>query len=109
MQKEFEALVDAAHHQPLKVILETCLLTHQEKQLACELAAASGIAFVKTSTGFSTGGATLEDVQLMRSVVNGRAGVKASGGIRDREAAIAMLQAGADRLGTSSGVAIVSA
>ena len=108
IKKEFDALVTTAPQRSLKVILETCLLTQQEKQRACEIARDSGIAFVKTSTGFSTGGATLEDVQLMRKIVNGHSGVKASGGIRDRDTALAFLNAGADRLGTSSGVAIIS-
>lgn len=92
----------------LKVILETCLLTDSHKRLACEICRDLGVAFVKTSTGFSTGGATVEDVALMRSVVGSNVGVKASGGIRDRDTAIAMLEAGANRLGCSAGVAIVS-
>lgn len=92
----------------LKVILETCLLTDSHKRLACEICRDLGVAFVKTSTGFSTGGATVEDVALMRSVVGSNVGVKASGGIRDRETAVAMLEAGADRLGCSAGVAIVA-
>ncbi|WP_439106550.1 deoxyribose-phosphate aldolase [Congregibacter sp.] len=93
---------------PLKVILETCLLTDSHKRLACEICRDLGVAFVKTSTGFSTGGATIEDVALMRSVVGPDIGVKASGGIRDRETAVAMLNAGANRLGCSAGVAIVT-
>ncbi|EAQ97505.1 deoxyribose-phosphate aldolase [Congregibacter litoralis] len=93
---------------PLKVILETCLLTESHKRLACEICRDLGVAFVKTSTGFSTGGATVEDVALMRSVVGLDIGVKASGGIRDRDTAIAMLNAGANRLGCSAGVAIVT-
>jgi len=93
---------------PLKVILETCLLDDAQKRRACEICRELGVAFVKTSTGFSTGGATLEDVALMREVVGPDIGVKASGGIRDRESAIAMLEAGANRLGCSAGVAIVS-
>lgn len=92
----------------LKVIIETCLLTDEEKKKACEIAVEAGADFVKTSTGFSTGGATVEDVRLMKSVVGDRAKVKASGGIRDRATALAMIEAGADRLGTSAGVAIVS-
>lgn len=93
---------------PLKVILETCLLTDEQKRRACEICRDEGVAFVKTSTGFSTGGATIEDVQLMREVVGPTLGVKASGGIRDRATAIAMLEAGATRLGCSAGVAIIS-
>ncbi|GAB5412479.1 MAG: deoxyribose-phosphate aldolase [Congregibacter sp.] len=98
----------ACQGTPLKVILETCLLTDSHKRLACEICRDLGVAFVKTSTGFSTGGATIEDVALMRSVVGPDVGVKASGGIRDRETAVAMLEAGANRLGCSAGVAIVS-
>ncbi|OUO78771.1 deoxyribose-phosphate aldolase [Blautia sp. An249] len=92
----------------LKVILETCLLTKEEIRKACEIAVASGADFVKTSTGFSTGGATLEDVALMRQTVGKDVGVKASGGIRTRKDALAMLEAGASRLGTSSGIAILT-
>jgi deoxyribose-phosphate aldolase len=90
----------------LKVILETCLLTEEEKRKACELAIKANVDFVKTSTGFSTGGATIEDVKLMRSIV-GNMGVKASGGIRDAETARKMIEAGATRLGTSASVEIV--
>lgn len=93
---------------PLKVILETCLLNDAQKRRACEICRDEGVAFVKTSTGFSSGGATLDDVRLMREVVGPALGVKASGGIRDRATAIAMLEAGATRLGCSAGVAIVS-
>lgn len=92
----------------LKVILETCLLTNDEKVLACELAKKAGADFVKTSTGFSGGGATVEDVALMRRTVGPKMGVKASGGIRDFATASAMIAAGATRLGTSSSVAIVT-
>ncbi len=91
----------------LKVIIETCLLTDEEKKRACLAAVEAGADFVKTSTGFSTGGATVEDVKLMKSVVDGQAMVKASGGIRDLATAKAMIEAGADRLGTSATVAIV--
>lgn len=90
----------------LKVIIETCLLTEEEKIKACELAREAGADFVKTSTGFSTGGAKAEDVALMRQVVGAEMGVKASGGIRDKETAMAMVEAGASRLGTSQTVAI---
>ena len=92
----------------LKVIIETCLLTDEEKVKACEISLEAGADFVKTSTGFSTGGATVEDVKLMRKVVGDNAYVKASGGIRDKDTALAMIEAGADRLGTSATVAIVS-
>ena len=91
----------------LKVIIETCLLTDDEKVLACEIAKKAGADFVKSSTGFSTGGATIEDITLMRKVVGSDVGVKASGGIKDFETAFAMINAGANRLGTSSGVVIV--
>lgn len=90
----------------LKVIIETCLLNDEEKVKACELAKEAGADFVKTSTGFSTAGARAEDVALMRSVVGAAMGVKASGGIRDKETAMAMVRAGADRLGTSATAAI---
>ncbi len=91
----------------LKVIIETCLLTDEEKILACEIAKKAGADFVKSSTGFSSGGATIEDIAMMRKVVGSDMGVKASGGIKDFAAASAMINAGADRLGTSSGIAIV--
>ena len=93
---------------PLKVILETGLLDDDQKRQACRICRDLGVAFVKTSTGFGHGGATLEDVRLMREEVGPELGVKASGGVRDRAMALAMLEAGATRLGTSSGVAIVS-
>ncbi|MCF7918464.1 MAG: deoxyribose-phosphate aldolase [Candidatus Cloacimonetes bacterium] len=91
----------------LKVIIETCLLSDVEKVIACLLSKKAGADFVKTSTGFSTGGATVADVQLMREVVGPKMGVKASGGIRSEDTARAMLAAGANRLGTSSGIKIV--
>jgi deoxyribose-phosphate aldolase len=91
----------------LKVIIETCLLTEAEKIRACELAGKAGADFVKTSTGFAGGGATTSDVALMRRVVGEAMGVKASGGIKDWETAVAMLAAGASRIGTSSGVSIL--
>ena len=92
----------------LKVIIETCLLTDDEKVKACEIAQFAGADFVKTSTGFSTGGATPEDVILMRKAVGPRMGVKASGGIKDFETAAAMIAAGATRIGAGAGVAIVN-
>lgn len=91
----------------LKVIIEACLLTDEEKVKACELSKEAGADFVKTSTGFSTGGATVEDVRLMRQTVGPELGVKASGGIRDKETAKAMVEAGANRLGTSATVEII--
>ena len=90
----------------LKVIIETCLLTDEEKVKACELAKEAGADYVKTSTGFSTGGADAHDVELMRKTVGDSMGVKASGGIRDKETAEEMVKAGASRLGTSATVAI---
>ena len=91
----------------LKVIIETCLLTEEEKIKACEITKDAGADFVKTSTGFAGGGATMEDVALMREVVGREMGVKASGGIKDWSTALTMIKAGADRIGTSSGVGIV--
>ena len=91
----------------LKVIIETCLLTEEEKILACNLAKSAGADFVKTSTGFSTGGATVEDVRLMKRTVGDTMQVKASGGIKDWDTAAAMIRAGASRIGTSSGVTIL--
>mgnify|MGYP001825300048 CR=1 FL=1 len=91
----------------LKVIIETCLLTDKEKVLACNIAASAGADFVKTSTGFSSGGATVEDVRLMKQTVGDNLQVKASGGIKDWRTAAGMLRAGATRIGTSAGVAIL--
>lgn len=90
-----------------KVILETCYLTPQEKRTACRLVVEAGAAYVKTSTGFGAAGATVEDVRLLREVVAGRVKVKASGGIRDWKTTRAMLEAGADRIGTSAGLKII--
>ncbi|MDR0921968.1 MAG: deoxyribose-phosphate aldolase [Lactobacillales bacterium] len=106
---DIKAVVDAADKDALvKVIIETSLLTDEEKVKACELAKQVGADFVKTSTGFSTGGATTADVALMRKTVGSDMGVKASGGIHTKEEAEAMIQAGATRIGTSAGVAIVT-
>ena len=91
----------------LKVILETALLTDDEISQACQMAMDAGADFVKTSTGFSTRGASLEDIQIMKQAVGDRLGIKASGGIRDVAAAKAMIEAGATRLGTSQGVQII--
>ncbi len=104
---DIHRVLDAAQKRPLKVIIETCLLADEEKERATRLVADSDAAFVKTSTGFSTGGATVEDVMLLARVAAGRIGVKASGGIRDYPTALRMIEAGATRIGTSSGVAIV--
>lgn len=109
VEEDIAGVVQAAVPAAVKVILETCLLTDEEKIRACEVARQAGAHFVKTSTGFSSGGATLADVALMRQSVGAMLGVKASGGIRDLEAALAMIGAGANRIGTSSGVAIVAA
>lgn len=109
VEEDIKAVVDTAKGKAhVKVIIETCLLTDDEKVKACELSVAAGADFVKTSTGFSTGGATIEDVKLMKKTVGNRAKVKASGGIRDYNTAVAMIEAGADRIGTSSGVAFVT-
>ncbi|MGM7702054.1 deoxyribose-phosphate aldolase [Pseudalkalibacillus sp. Hm43] len=108
VEKDIKAVVDAAKGKALtKVIIETCLLTDEEKKQACELSVKAGADFVKTSTGFSTGGATVEDVALMRKVVGPEIGVKASGGVRGPESAQAMIDAGATRIGASSGISIV--
>jgi len=109
VQSDVRTMVELAHDAgaTLKAILETCLLTLEEKLRASEICVAAGVDFLKTSTGFSTGGATVEDVSLLRGVAGGRCGVKASGGIRTLEAVRDMLEAGASRIGTSSGVAIL--
>jgi deoxyribose-phosphate aldolase len=108
VKRDIEAVVAAAKGKArTKVILETCLLTDDEKVKACRLAKEAGADFVKTSTGFSTGGATVEDVALMRKTVGPAMGVKASGGIRTTETAVAMIRAGASRLGVSAGIAII--
>ena len=110
VKADIEAVVQAAGGKALtKVIIETCLLTDEEKRRACLLAKEAGADFVKTSTGFAAGGATTADVRLMRECVGETMGVKAAGGIRSRADAEAMLAAGATRLGTSSGVKIVEA
>ncbi len=105
--EDIAAVVEAAKPYAVKVIIETCLLSDEEKVKACELVAKGGAAFVKTSTGFSKGGATLHDVEILaREAKHYGIGVKAAGGIRDYETAKAMIAAGADRIGTSAGVAI---
>lgn len=100
---------DAAAQTPilLKVIIETCLLTDEEKRKACQLAVEAGADFVKTSTGYASGGATVEDVRLMKETVGDAAKVKASGGIRTYEQAVALLEAGADRIGAGNGVLLL--
>ncbi len=107
VQDDITAVKKACGKAHLKVIIETCLLTDEEKVRACRLAKASGADFVKTSTGFSTGGATAKDIALMRKTVGPEMGVKASGGVRTFEDAVAMIEAGATRIGASSGIAIV--
>ena len=105
---DIKAVVEAAKgHALVKVIIETCLLTDDEKVLACKLAKEAGADFVKTSTGFSTGGATVEDVRLMRQTVGPEMGVKASGGVRTKADAEAMIAAGASRIGASSSKKII--
>lgn len=106
--EDIRAVREACEGKVLKVIIETCLLNEEEKIKACRLAMEAKADFVKTSTGFSTGGATKEDVALMRRTVGDTMGVKASGGIRDKEKAMEMIEAGANRLGTSATIAICS-
>ena len=109
VKEDIKAIVDAAKGKALsKVIIETSLLTNEEKEIACKLAVEAGADFVKTSTGFSTGGATVEDIALMRKTVGPDVGVKASGGVRSSEDTEKMIAAGATRIGASSGVAIVN-
>ncbi|ARK29317.1 deoxyribose-phosphate aldolase [Halalkalibacter krulwichiae] len=109
VERDIRAVIDAAKGKALtKVIIETSLLTDEEKVRACEIAVKAGADFVKTSTGFSTGGATVEDITLMRKTVGPTIGVKASGGVRDLEGAKAMIEAGATRIGASAGVSIVN-
>ncbi|QTD41657.1 deoxyribose-phosphate aldolase [Sporosarcina sp. Te-1] len=109
VRQDIEAVVEAAKGKAIvKVIIETSLLTDAEKRKACELSLAAGADFVKTSTGFSTGGATAEDVKLMRGVVGPEMGVKASGGVRSYEDMKKMIDAGATRIGASSGVQIMN-
>ena len=108
VENDIRAVVEAAKSKALtKVIIETCLLTDEEKIMACKLSKSAGADFVKTSTGFSTAGATVKDIRLMRETVGEQMGVKASGGVRSREDADAMIKAGATRIGTSNGVKIV--
>ena len=107
VREEIKLLKEVAGKLTLKVIIETCLLTDEEKVRACQLAKEAGADFVKTSTGFSTGGATAHDVKLMRDTVGPEMGVKASGGVRTHEDLIAMVEAGANRIGTSNGTKII--
>lgn len=109
LKADIEAVVNAAKGKALvKVIIEACLLTNEEKIKACEISKEAGADFVKTSTGFSTGGATKEDIALMRKTVGEDLGVKASGGIRDFKTAMEMINAGASRIGASASISIVN-
>lgn len=107
VEDDIRAVVEASGDALVKVIIETCLLTDEEKVKACELSVKAGAAFVKTSTGFSTGGATVADVALMKKTVDGKALVKASGGIRTPEDAKALIEAGADRIGAGNGIPLI--
>lgn len=109
VRRDMASVREAAGGALVKIILETCLLTDEEKAAACRIAREEGLDFVKTSTGFSTGGATEADVALMRATVGPAVGVKASGGIRDYATALAMVKAGATRLGVSASLAIIGA
>lgn len=109
LKEDIEAVVNAAKGKAIvKVIIETCLLTDEEKVKACEISKEARADFVKTSTGFSTGGATKEDIALMRKTVGESLGVKASGGVRDYKTAMDMINAGASRIGASASIAIVN-
>lgn len=108
VRADIAAVVDAAGGKVVKVILETSMLNDEQKERGCRLSVEAGAHFVKTSTGFGGGGATVDDIKLFRRVVGPNVGVKASGGIRDAATAIAMVEAGASRLGVSAGVAIVT-
>lgn len=107
VREDIRAVVEASKPAIVKVIIECCLLTDEEKVKACQLSEEAGAAFVKTSTGFSTGGATIEDVRLMKQTVGDRLQVKASGGIHTPEQARALIEAGADRLGVSAGTKVL--
>lgn len=107
VKEDIQAVVNASNNKMVKVIIEACLLTDEEKIKACEIAMKAKADFVKTSTGFSTGGATIHDVKLMKKVVGDNLGVKASGGVRDIETASMMVESGANRIGASSSVSIV--
>ncbi|WP_455537868.1 deoxyribose-phosphate aldolase [Terrisporobacter sp.] len=109
VKNDIKAVVEAAKDKALvKVIIEACLLTDEEKVIACELSKEAGADFVKTSTGFSTGGATAHDIALMRKTVGSEMGVKASGGVRTKEDAMTMIENGATRIGASASIAIVT-
>lgn len=107
VRDDVKAVVEAANGTLVKVILETCLLTEDEIKKACELCVEAKADYVKTSTGFSTRGATIEDVQIMKAAVQGKAKVKAAGGVRTHEDMVQIVEAGADRIGTSAGCSLV--
>lgn len=107
VRNDVKAVVEAANGTLVKVILETCLLTEDEIKKACELCVEAKADYVKTSTGFSTRGATIEDVQIMKAAVQGKAKVKAAGGVRTHEDMVKIVEAGADRIGTSAGCSLV--
>ena len=107
VRDDIKAVVEASKPAIVKVIIETCLLTEEEKVKACQLSEEAGAAFVKTSTGFSTGGATVEDIKLMKKTVGDRLQIKASGGIRTRTFAEDLIAAGADRIGAGNGVILL--
>lgn len=107
VKEDIEKVVEAAKNKTVKVIIEACLLTDEEKVIACKIAKSAGADFVKTSTGFSTGGATIEDVRLMKSTVGENIGVKASGGVRTLKDLEDFIEAGANRIGASASVAIM--
>ena len=107
VENDIRAVVEASAPALVKVILETCLLTKEEIKKACRLSEQAGAAFVKTSTGFSTGGATLEDIQLMKASVSSKMQIKASGGIRTKAFAEELLEAGADRIGAGNGLLLL--
>jgi deoxyribose-phosphate aldolase len=108
VKEEIARLKKTAGNKILKVIIETCYLTDEEKKIATQLTIDAGADFVKTSTGFGTGGATLEDIELMKSITNNKIQIKASGGIRDYETAIKYIELGVARIGTSNGIQIVT-
>jgi len=108
VEDEIAAIKKAIGKQVLKVIIETCYLTNEEKKMACRAALNAGADFVKTSTGFGTGGATIEDVKLMKAEVGDQLKIKASGGIRDLKTALEYIELGVSRLGTSSGIELVT-
>jgi deoxyribose-phosphate aldolase len=108
LENEIQAVKNEVGDRILKVIIETCYLTNEEKKVVCEIAMNAGADFVKTSTGFGTNGATIADVKLIKEVLKGQLSIKASGGIRDKETALNYISMGVSRIGTSSGIKIVT-